>query len=300
MSRKNARVSWFASVAILALGLLLPTARSAVDSQIPTQDRAFDAELPPWRIDFKKADPGSSEQVPPEFFVYEREDRTPTSEKPKSRSDGASELSIPLGNRLHPKLLELLRDDGITCELELGGGSAGVLTREDSSGAHTKDDADLIRLRKLKVGETNDADRSGWIELAVTNTIKKGQDAELKLTIHDWRALRLRVGAGVFTGALTLTLQNRILHNNEKLRIRQPLTLVIAGSRLVPEEREGDATKTVRVGTRITSRAQIESVETDDTNAANELDAGWWLQLTEEKHGGEGATPCSCAAAAYS
>ena len=185
---------------------------------------------------------------------------------------------------MHPKLLELLRDDGITCDLEVGGGSAGVLTREDSNGAHSKDDADRIRLRKLKVGETNDTDPSGWIELAVTNTIRTGQDAKLKLLIHDWRALRQRVGAGVFTGALTLTLQNRMLHNNEKLRIRQPLTVVIAGSRLVPDERKDAGTKTVRVGTRLTTRTVIESVEPDDATAANELDAGWWLLLTEEKH----------------
>jgi hypothetical protein len=237
-----------------------------------------------WRIDFKKVEPGSSNSVPVEFFVYERSARNP---QPDKRSNTADVFELPpirIRDELHPELLKLLRADGMECKFEASKDS-GILRRRPSQQLGA---ADVIDVRIKVPGEKNDEDKPGWIEVKVPERISIENDGTVAVSIHNWNGLRARVGAGVFTGSLTFVLSNKDLHGGEPIRIIQPLTVVIAGSRLMSaavewtDKKPESGEQVVRAGMRPISHVDIESVEADGPDSTGGLDPGWWVEFSEK------------------
>ena len=232
-----------------------------------------DQDLPLWRADFKKADPGVPDvnQPPPLYLVRENNRKLETL---KPDTEGVVKLpEVPIKAELHERLLEVLGDDGLRCVLEK---SSGVLTRTPRSPSHQpEDDIPLLIAEDPAIG-------AGWVEVNVPGKITKDQPGAIKLSIHGWKELSRRVGAGVFSGSLTLVLSNKVLQDGEPIRVSQPITIVISGSRVISV----DVPKSLRVGLKPGVRVELESVELVDTveqDAPHELDPGWWLQLDEPR-----------------
>jgi hypothetical protein len=263
------------------LSLIAQAPRPAAAWQAPPSAIPVDVELPWLRIDFKHDTPGA-DALPIDFYQGEVHTAATASITPRGLVD-LPEISI--GHRLDPRLLELLGSDGMTCALET---AQGVLTRDPRSAAH-RAVSDEILWRVRLPGAADHAHDTGWVEVKVPERVSSGNPGTLKLSIHGWSRLRTRVGAGVFRGALLLTLKNARLQGGEPLRLSQPLTVVIAGSRVVAAELEPKGEKAFRVGTRPVARVEIESVTTAKTAEPDELDPGWWLQLDQT---GRDGPPC--------
>lgn len=84
---------------------------------------------------------------------------------------------------------------------------------------------------------------------------------------------------------MTWTLRNPNIQGGETLRLNQPLTVVIAGSRVVSAELGTPGSKTFRVGTRPRATVELESVEVG-SSPTGRLDPGWWLQLFQKTRKG--------------
>ena len=144
---------------------------------------------------------------------------------------------------------------------------------------------DWYPLRIKAPGETTDADPLGLDRNRGPENDHaeepSGEPRHAEAVDPRLSGLRARVGAGVFRGTLVLKLQNDELHGGTTVRLVQTVTLVIAGSRVVSAKVEPTGTKPLRVGTKPTVEAVIESVEKVRPDAANELDPGWWLVLND-------------------
>jgi hypothetical protein len=281
LSRQIVCGLWCFWAALLAPGVFARAQQRGVE-QSASQIKI---EIPvAWRVDFKKVEPGSSNSVPVEFYVYERGVRQP---QPEKRSNTADVLELPpirIRDQLHPELLKLLRVDGMKCKFEASKDS-GILGRRPMQQLGA---ADVIDVRIKVPGEKNDEDKPGWIEIKVPERISIENDGTVAVSIHEWNGLRARVGAGVFTGSLTFVLSNEDLHGGEPIRIIQPLTIVIAGSRLMSAAMEWKDIKpesgeqALRAGMRPISHVEIESLETDASENTAGLDPGWWVEFSEK------------------
>ena len=260
---RQALVFPFVACLVCCLIGLSPRATRGEPRQAAPSATQPDHVMPSWRIDFQKPDPTSPHPLwPPGFSLIGADDSIRAESREPDKNGVLTLPDIPIAAVLPEEVLKLFAP-GLSCVLE---NTASVLAREPGSPEDQPVDEILLR------DKPPDGSEVGWIEVNVPDKITQGNNASIGLSIHHWDQIVRRVGSGVFRGHLDLSIHHPRFHGNEPIRLRQPVIVVIAGSRVISARTANAAS----YGARPEVRVEIESVE---PTAGDELDPGWWLQM---------------------
>ncbi len=253
--------------AIATAGLVLMcVAPGAADDSIPA------IPLPEYRIDIAKPlDSGLAK-----YFLGGSGEISGTFKK--DHQGGLVFPPIAIGAALHENLFEptvLGRSAGESePSLEFRLETSGRPLRLTRKGGNPADPGDTIVL------ETSGRPGEGWIVVGELSRLGRDDRGELSLTLRGADKLLATVGAGIFEGELIFEIRNDRLHDGQQIHLKQPVTLTIAGGRVLPSTVQVKPGSAERVGQSPEVSVVIEEVGLDSAEA--ELDPGWWLELDQD------------------